>query len=68
MQPKENKNKNDMALKKGLRSDGTYMISTDKTENPKLYARVLDDGRESLYLEYYFGYNKVCDEAKDKKL
>lgn len=56
-----------MALKKGLRSDGTYMISTDKTENPKLYARVLDDGRESLYLEYYFGYNKVYDEAKDKE-
>ena len=25
LQPKENKNKNDMALKKGLRSDGTYM-------------------------------------------
>lgn len=68
MQPKENKNKNDMALKKGLRSDGTYMISTDKTENPKLYARVLDDGRESLYLEYYFGYNKVYDEAKDKEV
>lgn len=66
MQPKENKSKNNMALKKGLRSDGTYMISTDKTENPKLYARVLDDGRESLYLEYYFGYNKVYDEAKGK--
>lgn len=57
-----------MALKKGLRTDGTYMISTDKTENPKLYARVLDDGRESLYLEYYFGYNKVYDEAKGKEV
>ena len=57
-----------MALKKSLRSDGTYMISTDKTENPKLYARVLDDGRESLYLEYYFGYNKVYDEAKGKEV
>lgn len=57
-----------MALKKGLRTDGTYMISTDKTENPKLYARVLDDGRESLYLEYYFGYSKVYDEAKGKEV
>lgn len=57
-----------MALKKGLRTDGTYMISTDKTENPKLYARVLEDGRESLYLEYYFGYNKVYDEAKGKEV
>ena len=57
-----------MSLKKGLRRDGTYMISTDKTENPKLYARVLDDGRESLYLEYYFGYNKVYDETKGKEI
>lgn len=44
------------------------MISTDKTENPKLYARVLDDGRESLYLEYYFGYNKVYNETKGKEV
>lgn len=57
-----------MATKKDLRNDGTYIISTDKTENPKLYARMLKDGRESLYLEYYFGYNKVYDEAKDKEV
>lgn len=57
-----------MAAKKDFRNDGTYMISTDKTENPKLYARGLKDGRESLYLEYYFGYNKVYDEAKDKEV
>lgn len=57
-----------MALKKGLRSDGTYMISTDKTENPKLYARVLDDGRESLYLEYYLVITKCMMKPKIKKL
>lgn len=56
-----------MSLKKDWRSDGTYMISTDKTENPKLYARMLDDGRESLYLEYYFGYNKVYNKVTGKE-
>lgn len=57
-----------MSLKKNLRRDGTYMISTDKTENPKLYARVLEDGRERLYLEYYNGYNKVYDSVKGKEV
>ena len=45
-----------MAIKKNLRADGTYIISTDSTDNPKLGAKILSDGRESLYLEYYFGY------------
>ena len=48
-----------MATSKHVRSDNTYLLSTDKTDNPKLYARVLPDGRDSLYLEYYMGYNKV---------
>lgn len=67
LQPRETKS-NNMAAKKDVRVDGTYMISTDNTENPKLYARLLKDGRESLYLEYYFGYTKVYDEAKDKEV
>ncbi len=50
-----------MTTRKGgkIRLDGTYLLSTDKDDNPKLYARQLPDGRESLYLEYYFGYSKI---------
>lgn len=57
-----------MAAKKEIRSDNTYMISTDDTDNPKLGAKVLSDGRESLFLDYYFGYKMVYDEAKDKEV
>lgn len=32
------------------------MISTDSTDNPKLGAKVLSDGRESLFLDYYLGF------------
>ncbi len=45
-----------MALKKDIRSDNTYIISQDTTDNPKLGAKILSDGRESLFLDYYFGY------------
>lgn len=57
-----------MAAKKEIRSDNTYMISTDGTDNPKLGAKILSDGRESLFLDYYFGYKMVYDEAKDKEV
>lgn len=55
-----------MSAKKNVRTDNTYIISTDSTENPKLGAKILSDGRESLFLDYYFGYSLVYDEAKDK--
>lgn len=45
-----------MAMKKEVRSDNTYIISTDTTDNPKLGAKILSDGRESLFLDYYLGY------------
>lgn len=57
-----------MTAKKKIRSDNTYMISTDDTDNPKLGAKILSDGRESLFLDYYFGYKMVYDEAKDKEV
>lgn len=57
-----------MAAKKEIRSDNTYMISTDDTDNPKLGAKILSDGRESLFLDYYLGYKMVYDEAKDKEV
>ncbi len=56
-----------MALKKDYRSDNTYLISTDSTDNPKLGAKVLSDGKESLFLDYYFGYTKVYNEKTDKE-
>lgn len=34
---------------------GAYLISKDNTDNPKLAAKTLSDGRDSLFLEYYFG-------------
>jgi len=55
-----------MAQKKEIRSDNTYLISTDNTDNPKLLAKILSDGRESLFLDYYFGYKMVYDDKKDK--
>ena len=40
-----------MAAKKEIRSNNTYIISTDNTDNPKLGAKILSNGRESLFLE-----------------
>ena len=54
-----------MAARKEIRSDNTYIISTDDTDNPKLGAKILSDGRESLFLDYYLGYKMVYDEDKD---
>ena len=55
-----------MAVKKEIRSDNTYIISTDKTDNPKLGAKILSNGKESLFLDYYFGHTIVYDEKKDQ--
>ena len=57
-----------MAAKKEIRCDKTYIVSTDTTDNPKLGAKILSDGRESLFLDYYFGYTMVYDEKKDKNV
>lgn len=42
-------------------------IQTKTKENPKLQQKELADGRQSLYLEYYIGYNKAVDEATGKE-
>ena len=57
-----------MALKKEYRKDNTYMISTDTGDNPKLGAKVLSDGKESLFLDYYFGYTKTISEKSGKEI
>ncbi|MFZ4862978.1 hypothetical protein ACL9RF_12430 [Sphingobacterium sp. Mn56C] len=36
-------------------------INNKIKENPKLLQKQLNDGRLSLYLEYYLGYNKFID-------
>lgn len=57
-----------MAAKKEIRSDNTYIISTDTTDNPKLGAKILSNGRESLFLDYYFGYQMAYSEKLDKQV
>lgn len=57
-----------MAQKKETRSDNTYLISQDTTDNPKLGAKILSDGRESLFLDYYFGYQMVYSEKLDRQV
>lgn len=41
--------------KKNYRADNTYLIEGNTGDNPKLMGRALSDGRDSLYLEFYFG-------------
>lgn len=57
-----------MAAKKKNQSGKVHIISKDDTDNPKLVAKIMADGRESLYLDYYLGYRMVYDEAKDKEV
>lgn len=56
-----------MAFKKNYRADNTYMISTDSTDNPKLGAKVLSDGRESLFLDFNFGYSMEVSKTTGKE-
>lgn len=44
--------------KKNYRADNTRIIIGNPGDNPKLGAKLLSDGRESLFLDYYFGINK----------
>ncbi len=55
-----------MAQKKEIRSDNTYLITEESTANPKLGAKILANGTESLFLDFYFGAAKVYDPGKDK--
>lgn len=45
--------------KKYFRSNNTYLIEGNTGDNPKLMAQSLSDGRDSLYLEFYYGYQVV---------
>lgn len=52
--------------KKDIQAGQCYFISTDREENPKLGAKLLSDGRESLFLDYYFGYELAYSDSQDK--
>ena len=56
-----------MAHKKNYRADNTYLISNDSTDNPKLGAKVLNDGKESLYLDFYLGYTIATSNKSGKE-
>lgn len=48
-----------MAVKKNYRANNTRLIEGSTGDNPKLMAQGLQDGRDSLYLEYYMGFDLV---------
>lgn len=52
-----------MPRKKEIRGDNTYIISKESTDNPKLGAKVLSDGRESFFLDYYLGYEMAISKS-----
>ena len=52
--------------KKDLKVGQCYIISQSREENPKLGAKLLSDGRESLFLDYYFGFTMVYSNTLDK--
>jgi len=54
--------KSDLAIGK------CYYISTDREENPKLGAKLLSDGKDSLFLDFYFGYQMVYSNSQDKMI
>jgi integrase/recombinase XerD len=58
---------NKMAQRKNYRADNTYIISTDSTDNPKLGAKVLSDGRESLFLDFYLGFDMAISSKTGKE-
>lgn len=51
--------------KKNYRNNNTYLIEGNAGDNPKLFGQSLSDGRDSLYLEFYLGYEVV--ESKSGK-
>ena len=52
--------------KKNYRGNNTYLIEGNTGDNPKLMGQSLSDGRDSLYLEFYLGYDMV--ESKSGKI
>lgn len=45
--------------KKNYRANNTYLVEGGNGDNPKLLAQTLADGRDSLYLEFYLGFEEA---------
>ena len=55
--------------RKDLVKAGDYCYLTlDPNANPKIVAKLLSNGMESLYLDFYYGFQMVYDEKKDKEV
>ena len=55
--------------RKDLVKVGNYCYLTlDPNANPKIVAKLLSNGMESLYLDFYYGFQMVYDEKKDKEV
>ncbi|MCD8312812.1 MAG: site-specific integrase [Bacteroidales bacterium] len=55
-----------MKTAKNAKAGETCILSKYKTDNPKLCAKKMSDGRMSLYLLYYLGYKKTVDPVTGK--
>lgn len=55
-----------MATARNYRSDNTYIVVGGDGVNPKLVAKVLRNGLESLYLDYFFGSKTITDPKTGK--
>lgn len=53
---------------KDLKVGGCYVVSKDPNANPKIGAKLLSNGMESLYLDFYYGFQMVYDEKRDKEV
>ncbi len=51
---------------KDLKVGESCIISNDRQANPKLGAKLLSDGRVSLFLDFYFGFTMVYSNTLDK--
>ena len=48
-----------MARNKYYRANNTYLIEGGTGDNPKLMAQSMNNGKDSLYLDYYWGFSWV---------
>lgn len=55
-----------MSSAKKIKKTGFIYYISKGTDNPKIFAKLTADGRESLHLEYYFGHKEVVDEETGK--
>ena len=51
-----------------LKIGESCILSNDRNANPKLGAKLLSDGRCSLFLDFYFGFTMVYDDKQDKMI